>query len=566
MAHQPINHGSAAGDGQGESLFSAFSKVNANDAELFGAKTVFVANYAALPAVGEIGKIYVTLDDDAMYRWTGTGYDDLGGIQFVANASALPVVGEALKVYIAIDTGVGWWWNGMGYQALGWNAEGTAQVEPLTGKSIFRPVVNRFGTDFERTPGVVLHDIPSATPVGGTGTTPASTSAISSAVQWGGENTLEMTNLQGSSGGTCNFTFNLATPFAAQIEAPPMFFPVYIPDYKTVENVQIVLSMGDTTFANTMSATWAVGPTGHSDKQRNGWHLISIAAADWVAGGTGAWTSTINAVRYRFINRNYPSTSKIFAASPILGRSAVPSLLIYADDAYTSWYEHGLPIFEAYGLKTNIALAKNWVGVGGYMTLAQYLDAQARGHEICVHSTNRVGVQLLTVEDAVADISLNQSYVRDVIGSRWGYKHFVWPNGQYWITDRADMSVVNAVRDQLGMELGRTTDDVLRTTTRTPLGLSNDTATKHNILTIPEIGPWNADSVATIKTAIDLVVSRRHAGTLVFHSTGPSDAYIWQKPHGIEQIAEHIAGHVGDGKLINPTGEEFFTGLAGRRV
>lgn len=118
MSQQPVNHGTTAGDGQGESLFNAFSKVNANDAELFGAKTEFVANYAALPAVGEIGKIYVTLDDDAMYRWTGTAYDDLGGIQFVANAAMLPAVGEALKVYVARDTFVGYVWDGAAYQPM----------------------------------------------------------------------------------------------------------------------------------------------------------------------------------------------------------------------------------------------------------------------------------------------------------------------------------------------------------------------------------------------------------------------------------------------------------------
>lgn len=119
MAQQPIDHGSTAGDGQGESLFSAFQKVNANDVELYGAKTVFVANAAALPVTGEVGKIYITLDDDAMYRWTGTVYDDLGGIQFVANAAALPATGEALKIYIALDTGRFYRWTGAVYVGLG---------------------------------------------------------------------------------------------------------------------------------------------------------------------------------------------------------------------------------------------------------------------------------------------------------------------------------------------------------------------------------------------------------------------------------------------------------------
>ncbi len=35
------------------------------------------ANYAALPATGESGKIYVTLDDNKTYRWSGTAYVEI---------------------------------------------------------------------------------------------------------------------------------------------------------------------------------------------------------------------------------------------------------------------------------------------------------------------------------------------------------------------------------------------------------------------------------------------------------------------------------------------------------
>ena len=36
-----------------------------------------VANYAALPVTGETGKIYVTLDDNLTYRWTGSVYVEI---------------------------------------------------------------------------------------------------------------------------------------------------------------------------------------------------------------------------------------------------------------------------------------------------------------------------------------------------------------------------------------------------------------------------------------------------------------------------------------------------------
>lgn len=138
-AQQTINRGATAGDGTGETLFSAFGKVNANDAELFGAKTEFVANFAALPAVGEAGKIYVASDTQTLYRWTGTAYDDLSSMQFVANAAALPAVGEALKAYVALDTGQLYRWAGAAYVGLGgltFDTSGNivANIVPRTGE------------------------------------------------------------------------------------------------------------------------------------------------------------------------------------------------------------------------------------------------------------------------------------------------------------------------------------------------------------------------------------------------------------------------------------------------
>jgi len=38
---------------------------------------VEVANYASLPATGEVGKIYITLDTNFIYRWTGSTYVEI---------------------------------------------------------------------------------------------------------------------------------------------------------------------------------------------------------------------------------------------------------------------------------------------------------------------------------------------------------------------------------------------------------------------------------------------------------------------------------------------------------
>lgn len=423
----------------------------------------------------------------------------------------------------------------------------------------------RWGAGYERTPGELILDIPATTPVSGLGTSPASTSEISTSVQWLGRNTMKMQNLHGGNGATVNFSFNLPAAYSAPMLAPTLFCAVYIPNYKTVQSLEIWLSMGDTAFTNAFKALWQVGPSGHLDKQRNGWHLISVAPDAWLtAAGTPAWTSTIGAVRFRWANQNYPDASIISASDPILQRSAIPALMIYADDAFSSFYNHALPIFEAYGLRINFALAKNNIGNSGYMSLAQYLDAQRRGHEICVHSTNQIGVQLATVQAAIDDVAENQAYVRDMVGAPWGYKHFAYPNGRYWLVDRADMTVVDALRDQLGLLLARTTDDPSRTTTRTPLGLLDDTA-RYNQLTMPEIGPWGGSTEASIKASIDAVITSRSVGSLVYHSISPADAGELYKPTSLERIAAYIAEKQATGALQVLTGEQFVAGLAGNR-
>jgi hypothetical protein len=51
-----------------------------------GEEFIEVANFAALPVTGESGVIYVTLDTNKLYRWTGSTYVEI-------SASVSPVWG-----------------------------------------------------------------------------------------------------------------------------------------------------------------------------------------------------------------------------------------------------------------------------------------------------------------------------------------------------------------------------------------------------------------------------------------------------------------------------------------
>ena len=73
-----------------------------------GEEFIEVANYAALPATGSISVIYVTLDDNKLYRWTGSTYVELSAQSIVPNVQAItssatvtPVYGNDLVVITA---------------------------------------------------------------------------------------------------------------------------------------------------------------------------------------------------------------------------------------------------------------------------------------------------------------------------------------------------------------------------------------------------------------------------------------------------------------------------------
>ena len=74
------------GANSGVATLDATGKVPSSQLPSFVDDVIEAANFAALPAEGEGGKIYVTLDDNKTYRWGGTAYE---GSKGAANAAAI---------------------------------------------------------------------------------------------------------------------------------------------------------------------------------------------------------------------------------------------------------------------------------------------------------------------------------------------------------------------------------------------------------------------------------------------------------------------------------------------
>jgi hypothetical protein len=65
------------GAANGVATLGGDGKVPSNQLPSYVDDVVEVANFASLPAIGETGKIYITLDNNKVYRWTGSTYVEI---------------------------------------------------------------------------------------------------------------------------------------------------------------------------------------------------------------------------------------------------------------------------------------------------------------------------------------------------------------------------------------------------------------------------------------------------------------------------------------------------------
>ena len=68
---------SEKGANSGVATLGADGKVPSSQLPSYVDDVIEAANFAALPATGEAGKIYVTLDDNKTYRWGGSAYAEI---------------------------------------------------------------------------------------------------------------------------------------------------------------------------------------------------------------------------------------------------------------------------------------------------------------------------------------------------------------------------------------------------------------------------------------------------------------------------------------------------------
>lgn len=112
----------AAGANSGVATLGADGKVPASQLPSFVDDVIEAANFAALPAEGEGGKIYMTLDDNKTYRWGGTTYVEISaglalgetqgtayeGSKGAANAAAIQTHTSNSDIHVTTDNKAAW--------------------------------------------------------------------------------------------------------------------------------------------------------------------------------------------------------------------------------------------------------------------------------------------------------------------------------------------------------------------------------------------------------------------------------------------------------------------------
>lgn len=421
-----------------------------------------------------------------------------------------------------------------------------------------RNTYQKSGDYYKTSPGEVLID---TSAVGAAGFTMAGATNVkvdnASTVWWAGSSAVDVTNT-GGSGATLNCTRTLSVARTALGVAPSMVVPIWVEDFTKINGITIRFSMGDATFTNNYSFNYGIGPTGAGNLKRNGWHLISIGASDWVSNGAPDWTTqTINAIRILYVNAPAQNNARIIIDDLLINNRAKAKVLLMTDRTFSEQYTFLRPLLNALKLRATFSITQSDIGQAGKMTEAQVNQLIADGHALCVR--NPTAMNTLTEQQCVDAVAAEQAYIRATFGAAGavGAKFLTYANGIYYPSGSAagDMAVPNRVKNELGILGARTTD-----TTSQPnfMQLGCD-ALPPNIMVAPIIGEYTPNnSAADIIASIDRAIARSAAAVFFMHA--PTHSSIVPQ-ETVRAVYEHIASKKAAGLIDDVTWPEFYYGL-----
>jgi Polysaccharide deacetylase len=284
---------------------------------------------------------------------------------------------------------------------------------------------------------------------------------------------------------------------------------MYVPDVTKMSACILKVSLGDDTYTNGAFQTYSFSD---GDKNFNGWHFVGFTASQFGgAYGTPDWAGTpVVAIR---LTLSASAATQVYIDDYRIGWSQIARLLISDDDGYSTWFTHGLPILESFGIRANMGIISALVGSNStWVTEAQLKSAYNYGHDLCPHGLTALS-EITTNTGRIADVKANKSYLVEK-GFTRGLQTYIWPNGVYQLS-AGDQTLINILKDQ-GFVCARGT--TTQKSHKSAVGKSDGR------WLLPILGADSTNTVSQIKTQIDNIVATGETGFLMFHSIALSNA------------------------------------------
>jgi len=128
--------------------------------------------------------------------------------------------------------------------------------------------------------------------------------------------------------------------------------------------------------------------------------INATGGTTWTSNGGMTWNDTITGVQLRLFYNPGVSANVTFLELK-KNVPGVPKMVLTFDDGYTSVFNTAFPIMQKYGIKGTIYLNEGFVGLPGYLTLAQLHTLYNAGWTIANHTPVHTDLTSLTSVAAI---------------------------------------------------------------------------------------------------------------------------------------------------------------------
>ncbi len=225
----------------------------------------------------------------------------------------------------------------------------------------------------------------------------------------------------------------------------------------TQSAVGLYASTDGTFNANTMvwKTVTVSGNSGMNGHQTNGLLMPYMFGGEVSNAWTNSGTLNLNTALFTHVRVRVTPLAGQFADLTVVKLLANPSrrsrIYITSDDGYLSWYVYALPLLQARGLVSSVAVIPPLVGSAGYMNLSQLREFVAAGHECITHGpqdgTGSLIDNYATNAERVADMVAQRQWITDNgLFTRDAQKRcYMWPQGKFQAA-ASDQSLIEAAQ------------------------------------------------------------------------------------------------------------------------